>query len=85
MSTKEFIIYGHDECPFCVKAKDLLNDKQETYTEKNIRENDEDRDYVISTLKQRTVPQIVLKDGDEVTHIGGFEKLQEYFGGEELF
>lgn len=83
--SREFIVYGHNQCPFCVKAKDLLTSKNETYTERNVRENDEYRDYLVNGLKQRTVPQVVVVEDGVETYIGGFEKLESYFDEEDLF
>lgn len=83
--SKEFIVYGHNQCPFCVKAKDLLTSKNEAYTERNVRENDEYRDYLVNGLKQRTVPQVVVVEDGVETYIGGFENLESYFDEEDLF
>lgn len=69
-------IYTKDYCPYCVKAKALLNSLNIEYTETDISNTPE----IIEELSQksgfRTVPQIFV--GDKC--LGGFtdiEKLNE--------
>ena len=61
-------------CPFCVRAKQMLNDKNLRFEEVVLG-----RDVSSTTLKavsgRSTVPQIFI-DGQ---HIGGSEELTEYF------
>ena len=81
-------IYTKDYCPYCVKAKDLLNTKGIEYTEYLITadnmSNTAGTNKQFATREQllerapmaRTVPQIWL-DGQ---HIGGYTDLEKHFG-----
>ena len=67
------IIYSKDYCPFCVRAKNLLNQKRVSFEEIMV-----DKDpKLFSELKEKsgmlTVPQIFVDD----KLIGGFTELAE--------
>ncbi len=72
------VIYTKDACPYCVYAKNLLNDKGIQYKEININHVD-NPDAVLAEIRSytdmRTFPQIIL-DGK---HIGGYTDLSEHF------
>ncbi len=64
-------IYTTSYCPYCVKAKDLLKRKGQTYTEINA-EDDAVRDAMVAKAGgRRTVPQIFIGD----SHVGGCDDL----------
>ncbi len=64
-------IYTTSYCPYCVRAKDLLNRKGAAYTEINA-EDDAVRDaMIVRAGGRRTVPQIFIGD----THVGGCDDL----------
>ncbi|MBF0428454.1 MAG: glutaredoxin 3 [Magnetococcales bacterium] len=68
----EVIIYSTTVCPFCVRAKMLLNKKNVAFTEINLDKNPERRDEMVKLAGgRRTVPQIFI-DG---SHIGGCDDL----------
>lgn len=73
-------IYSKNNCPFCVKAKNLLTIKGVDFEEVKIDENPEARDFVLAE-GHRSVPQI-YKDGKLLVE-GGFQGLekqdQEFF------
>jgi len=50
-------VYSKNNCPFCVKAKYLLEQKGIAFEEIKIDENPEAREFVMSA-GHRTVPQI---------------------------
>jgi glutaredoxin 3 len=67
------LIYSTTVCPYCVRAKHLLQHKGVTYEEKMI---DHDRSVMREMLERsqrRTVPQIFIGD----THVGGYDDLAE--------
>lgn len=67
-------IYTWSFCPFCTRAKKLLENKGVHYTEYNISGNDEERDKMTKRANgHRTVPQIFIDD----QHIGGCDELHE--------
>lgn len=68
-------VYSKENCPFCVKAKYLLDAKGLAYTEKKVGV-DVTREELLEIAPQaRTVPQIVIEG--EV--IGGYDQLEIYF------
>ena len=68
-------VYSKDNCPFCVKAKMLLEMKQVTFVEKKVGV-DVTREQLLEIAPlARTVPQILI-DGEV---IGGYDQLTQYF------
>jgi glutaredoxin 3 len=67
-------IYSKDNCPYCVQAKRLLEEKGKSYKEINIGRDIRRDDFMSLFPNVRTVPFIII-DGDE---IGGFDKLTEW-------
>lgn len=68
----EIIIYTKDHCPYCVKAKQLLNIKKQKFTEYDISKNPEKREEMLKHVPNaRTVPQIIINGKP----IGGCDDL----------
>ena len=68
----EIIIYLTQYCPYCVRAKSLLNSKQVNYTEIDVGVQPELREEMIQKSHGITsVPQIFIGD----THVGGCDDL----------
>ncbi len=69
---KEITIYTTEVCPYCIRAKKLLEKKGVPYKELNVDKNPELVEVVIQKSGGRTtVPQIFIGD----FHIGGFDDL----------
>jgi len=67
-------VYSKDNCPFCVKAKRLLEQMNINFIEKKIGV-DVTREQLLEVAPQaRTVPQIVING----KVIGGYDQLVEY-------
>lgn len=67
-------IYTWSTCPFCVRAKKLLDRKGAQYTEYDITGDDAARAKMIErTGGPKSVPQIFIDD----KHIGGCDDLHE--------
>jgi glutaredoxin 3 len=64
-------IYSTRVCPYCVRAKALLDDKHVAYTEVLVDQDPERRVEMMQKSGRRTVPQIFVGD----RHVGGFEDL----------
>ena len=67
----EVIIYSTRICPYCVRAKRLLERKGVDYKEIRV-----DRDYaqlriMLERSRRNTVPQVFI--GDQ--HVGGYDEL----------
>jgi glutaredoxin 3 len=68
----EVIIYTKAYCPYCVRAKALLDEKQVAYKDVKIDEQPERRAEMIEKASGRsTVPQIFIG----TTHIGGCDEM----------
>lgn len=69
---KEIIIYTKSICPYCVKAKALLDRKALKYKEISVENNDALREeLVIKSGGRKTVPQIFIGN----YHVGGCDDL----------
>lgn len=69
---KDVVIYTTNSCPYCIRAKNLLEKKNTNYQELSIDENPELVDEVIKKSGGRTtVPQIFIGD----LHVGGCDEL----------
>ena len=67
------VVYSTMVCPYCVRAKALLERKGISYEEKMI---DSDRGLMREMLERsqrRTVPQIFIDD----YHVGGYDDMAE--------
>ena len=65
------IMYTTRICPFCVRAKALLNAKGIEFEERTVELSPEGRQFLIDLSGRRTVPQILINE----TPIGGFDEL----------
>lgn len=70
-SQADIIIYTSANCPYCVRATDLLDSKGLQYTKISIDENDQRRQEMMQKSGRRTVPQIFIKGQS----IGGYDDL----------
>jgi glutaredoxin 3 len=65
------VVYSTAFCPYCVRAKMLLEHKGVSYEEIRV---DQDRDRMMEMMQRsqrRTVPQIFIDD----YHVGGFDDM----------
>ena len=67
------VMYTKSWCPYCDRAKALLREKGQAWTEIDIEEQDGRRVEMIERSGQSTVPQIWIGD----RHVGGFDDLAE--------
>jgi glutaredoxin 3 len=74
----KILIYTTQFCPYCVRAKQLLDQKGAEYDELKVDGNPELRQVMTKKSNSRTVPQIWIGD----THVGGCNELfaLEYAG-----
>lgn len=75
-----FIIYGTSWCPWCDKAKELI---EGNYIFKNIEDLEHLQEYRERFPGKKTVPQIVVITDDSVhnytdEYVGGYEDLVRY-------
>ncbi|MGC0121907.1 glutaredoxin 3 [Pseudoalteromonas piscicida] len=77
----QVVIYTKDYCPFCHRAKALLDAKGVTYTEYDIGAQPELRDEMIEKANGGyTVPQIFIAE----RHIGGCDDIMALEAKDEL-
>jgi glutaredoxin 3 len=68
-------IYSSERCPYCVKAKALLDRKGASYEEIDVTNDDDARRRLVEKANGlRTVPQIFINDA----HIGGCDDLYAF-------
>lgn len=65
------VIYTTTICPYCVRAKMLLQRKGVAYEEVDVSGDADARRALVERTRQRTVPQIFIND----EHIGGCDDL----------
>jgi glutaredoxin 3 len=71
MTAPVVTVYVSDWCPYCQRAKGLLQQKQVVFSEINVEEDEKSREEMIARSKRRTVPQIFIGD----KHVGGCDEL----------
>lgn len=64
-------IYSTPICPYCVRAKNLLKEKGQAYTEIDVSDPEERAKLIERANGLRTVPQIFIGDH----HVGGYDNL----------
>ena len=72
---KKIIIYTTETCPYCVRAKTLLQEKGLAYEEIRVDLDERKREKMVAQTGRRTVPQIFIDE----KHIGGYDDLYQYF------
>jgi glutaredoxin 3 len=83
---KKIEIYTTNNCPFCVKAKSLLNKKKIKFLEINVSNNEALRKKMSDmTNGARSVPQIFadniyIGDCDKIHKLDQENKLDKLFG-----
>ncbi|KHF24628.1 glutaredoxin 3 [Solemya velum gill symbiont] len=65
------VIYSTAFCPYCDRAKSLLNRKGVTYEEIRIDQDRERMAEMMERSQRRTVPQIFIGE----VHVGGFDDM----------
>jgi glutaredoxin 3 len=73
-------VYVSDWCPYCQRAKSLLQQKQLVISEINVEEDEKSREEMIARSNRRTVPQIFIGD----KHVGGCDELYALESSGEL-
>jgi glutaredoxin 3 len=76
----EVTIFTTSFCPYCVRAKRLLDHKGVVYREIDVSSDDELRERMVAESGRRTVPQIFIAGRP----IGGFDELQGLEASGEL-
>jgi len=67
------VMYTTTICPYCIRAKNLLQHKGVDYEEINIERDPQMMQECFTRSQRRTVPQIFIDD----FHVGGFDDMAE--------
>lgn len=78
--TAKVTLYTTPYCPFCIRAKQLLDGKQVSYREIGVERDPALREEMVHRSGRRTVPQIWIDE----RHVGGFDELAALDRGGEL-
>ncbi len=73
-------IYTTAFCPYCVRAKRLLDRKGVSYVEIRVDHDTEQMRLMMERSRRRTVPQIFIDDRP----VGGFDDIAALDAGGEL-
>jgi glutaredoxin 3 len=73
MNSPAVVLYTTGWCPYCQRARKLLEKKGVSYTEVDIESAPEKRAEMQARSGRRTVPQIFIGD----THVGGCDDLHD--------
>ena len=73
MPAPQVIMYSTAMCPYCVRAKMLLQSKNVDFEEIRIDQDRERMQEMMTRSNRRTVPQIFIDD----YHVGGFDDMAE--------
>jgi glutaredoxin 3 len=64
-------VYTKDSCPYCVRAKRLLERKGVAFEEVNVEGRDDLRVWLVEASGQKTVPQVFVGERS----LGGFSDI----------
>ena len=70
---KHIEVYSGNHCPWCVRAKALLESKGLDYEEINISDQSGRAEEMVQRSGRRTIPQIFI----DREHVGGFDELSQ--------
>ena len=72
-----WVIYGTNWCPFCKKAKTLLNfhGRKFRFVDLDKKENKRVRDKMVKVTHKTSIPMVFYKG----EFVGGFDDLTKYF------
>jgi glutaredoxin 3 len=73
MTSPAVVIYSTGWCPYCSRAKKLLEKKGVAYSEIDVEAVPDARAEMQTRSGRRTVPQIFIGD----THVGGCDDLHD--------
>ncbi|WP_205698059.1 glutaredoxin domain-containing protein [Conexibacter sp. SYSU D00693] len=68
MDTAKITVYSTDACPYCIRAKQLLDARGYAYEEINLARDPDGRAELVAKTGMMTFPQVLV--GEEL--IGGF-------------
>lgn len=82
---KKIVIYTKDYCPYCVRAKGLLDELGAKYEEIDITQTPETMESLVKKSGMMTVPQIFVEDDGGEKCLGGFDDIHKLHEEGKLF
>jgi glutaredoxin len=82
-SGRKYLVIGSLACPYCVKAQELLQSKGLDYTFNAYPFRSDPIREAKKQYKWKTIPIVILLEGDWETIIGGYDSLVEYLNEHE--
>lgn len=73
MTVPKVVMYATSWCPYCARARELLEQKGAALEEIDVEAMPAARTEMLSRSGRRTVPQIFIGD----THVGGYSDLAQ--------
>lgn len=73
-------VYSADYCPYCDRAKRLLESKGAAYEEIRVDLNPDEKDRIIQLTGMKTIPQIFINE----EFVGGYAELKALDDSGEL-
>jgi glutaredoxin len=76
----KYVLFGKPTCPFCVKAGNLLEERNLTYHMVNFEEDQAETLKVVKTAwGWETVPMVFyVNDSGDIKFLGGFDDLERH-------
>jgi|TARA_R110002074_G_scaffold330599_2_gene501113 glutaredoxin 3 len=76
----KYVLFIKESCPFCIKAKEILELKKVEFKVVNF---EEDQTNILQDIKEAyewpTVPMIFqVKEGSTIKFVGGFSDLEKH-------
>jgi glutaredoxin 3 len=71
VASPKVVVYTGPLCPYCVRAKRLLDERGVSFEEVDVASDPDERVKMVEASGRRTIPQIFV-DGQP---IGGFDEL----------
>jgi len=80
---KSYKIYGKISCSYCMKLVQILLDKKKTFYVEFLDAQPDRLDQLKATYKQKTVPIVILKDGNKEELLGGCDDTLKFLKSAE--
>ena len=77
---RTFYLYSNPECPFCTKAKDLLEKRGYGHIAMELGWDHPTLDRLKEEMDWSTIPMVFEIQGRDHKFIGGYTDLVEYLG-----
>ena len=77
-SESDFVMFTTNVCPYCHRAKNMLNAKGLSFDEHNVSVIPDLQAEVVGMTGHRTVPAIWDVRGKDPVFVGGSDNLEDY-------